>query len=199
VRDGEKIKGLPVAGSIDLLMHDEQGNFYIYDIKTHRGKITNEKKHHWSLQISLYKRFLEEKYGITVSNTYIIPVKVHYPAPEGTRDSEGEGHARYEETEGSNQILMDGKPFKDAQPHLEDIITIQPAKKIPIEYSNIGYNKKFAKVADTSEYTQISLFDALKIKQVYGDNSEIKQMYLPEGVLNLDGSVLNKDEIGRQI
>ena len=44
----DKIKRLNVSGTVDLLLHDKQGNFYIYDIKTHRGKIDGQKRRKWS-------------------------------------------------------------------------------------------------------------------------------------------------------
>jgi hypothetical protein len=32
----------------------------------------------------LYKKFLEDKYGIEIKSLKIIPIKVNYPAPKGT-------------------------------------------------------------------------------------------------------------------
>jgi len=105
VNDNGVIKELDVAGTLDLLVYDRQGNFYIYDMKTHRGKVRNTTKHHWSMQLSLYKRFLEEEYGITVKGLNIIPIQVHYDTPKGETSGGEEGTAEYSVIEGTNQLL----------------------------------------------------------------------------------------------
>ena len=67
---------------MDLLAYDNNGNFYIFDMKTHRADaINDEKKAKYARQLSLYKQFLESKYGIKVKSLKIIPIKVDYPTP----------------------------------------------------------------------------------------------------------------------
>ena len=83
VRNGKKLQTLNVAGTLDLLVYDKEGNFYIYDMKTHRGNISDHKKQKWAAQTSLYKKFLEEEYGIQIKGLNIIPIKVSYPTPKG--------------------------------------------------------------------------------------------------------------------
>lgn len=78
--NGKKYK-LSVAGTLDLLAYDKDGNFYIFDMKTNRSAPNDKKASKWSKQLSLYKQFLEEKYGINVKGTEIIPIKVSYPSP----------------------------------------------------------------------------------------------------------------------
>ena len=55
-----------VAGTLDLLGYDADGNWYIYDMKTHRGIIDDAKKAKYEKQLTLYKKFLEDKFGITL-------------------------------------------------------------------------------------------------------------------------------------
>lgn len=80
-----------VAGTLDLLGYDDEGNFYIFDMKTTRdhsdGKLQKEKAK-WSRQISMYADLLRQSYPeIAISNDHlrIIPINVDYPTPMGNR------------------------------------------------------------------------------------------------------------------
>ena len=80
-----------VAGTLDLFGYDEDGNFYIFDMKTTRDhsddKLLKEKDK-WSRQISMYADLLKQSYpGFEVSpeNLRIIPINVEYPTPKGSR------------------------------------------------------------------------------------------------------------------
>ena len=81
-----------VAGTLDLFGYDDEGNFYIFDMKTTRdhgdGKLIKEKDK-WSRQVSLYADLLKQSYpGFEVSpeNLRIIPINVDYPTPYGSRE-----------------------------------------------------------------------------------------------------------------
>ena len=136
-----KVHTVNVAGTLDLLGYDADGNWYIYDMKTHRGIIDSKKEKKWRRQLSLYKQFLENKYGIKVKEMGIIPIKVEYPTPNGY----GSGTTNYTvSTEASapeyngkrnNQLIADGSEFKDANPQLEEI---KPIKEIDLD---IQYRK----------------------------------------------------------
>lgn len=103
-------KLLPVAGTVDLLAYDDEGNFYIYDMKTKRSaNIYDSDEVKWKNQLSLYKQLLEQKYGVKVIGTGIIPIKVDYLAPK----TEG-GTAEYTAKEG--QLYNHGKAYTNAQP-----------------------------------------------------------------------------------
>jgi hypothetical protein len=75
-----------VAGEMDLLVIDKDGNFKIYDLKTADNwnyfgtKEDNEgkgwrKKHRYTLQLSLYKKLLEDSTGIEVKELALIPIE----------------------------------------------------------------------------------------------------------------------------
>lgn len=198
-KDG-KIANLDVAGTLDLLAYDNNGDFYIYDIKTHRRKnIQNSTKHKWSMQVSLYKRFLEEEYGIHVKELNVIPVKVSYDTPDGEKSGVEFGHAKYSVVEDTNQLLQNGKPFKEAKPILEPMIPMTVVNKIPIEYDNLGYNKTLAKEEVDDSYEKMSLFEALKIIDVFSDREDIKKMIIPEGTLAEDGTPIDSGKISQEI
>ena len=137
-----RIHKVNVAGTIDLLGYDKDGNWHLFDMKTHRSKnIDDHKKAKWSRQLTLYKKFLEQKYGITVNDMQIIPIKVEYPTPKGY----GNGTAIYttnddfskpEDYNGlhNNQLILNGSEYKDANPKLENLILIDTAN-LDIQYS----------------------------------------------------------------
>lgn len=104
------IHTIDIAGTLDLLAYDARGNFYIFDMKTYRSDIQS-KHDKYARQMSMYKKLLENKYGVKVASMQIIPIKVSYPAP--SRNT-----AYSESTTQSNQLMVNGKEFKDAKPSL---------------------------------------------------------------------------------
>ena len=131
-----KVHEVPVAGTLDLLAYDAQGNFYIFDMKTNRSGINEEKRKKYSKQLSMYKKFLEDKYGIKVASLNIIPINVSYPIPLGFRD----GKIKYEVSEG-NQLLANGKEFKNAEPILEEVGSV-PYTDVNIQYDKLTDSEK---------------------------------------------------------
>jgi hypothetical protein len=151
------IKQLPVNGTLDLLGYDEDGKFYIFDMKTVHSKNyknDDEKSKKWNRQLQLYKQFLESKYGIEVNSCYIIPIKVEYDTPKGATRKDGSdmgGIAEYavrnpeEKTNYDNpmrtQLLQNGEEFRGAEPKLEPILKKNP-KPGSIRYENLDDNAK---------------------------------------------------------
>lgn len=137
--NGKKYK-LPVAGTLDLLAYDREGNFYIFDMKTNHSAPNAKKAAKWNKQLSLYKQFLEEKYGVSVKETFIIPIEVSYPTPKGWRD----GKTIYRADEKTNQLyyqtdygtgtLASETAFMDSKPTLHANIPIVTSP-VKIEYS----------------------------------------------------------------
>lgn len=151
------IKQLNVNGTLDLLGYDQDGKFYVFDMKTVHsdGYISDQEKNKkWNRQLQLYKQFLEKKYGIEVDGCYIIPIKVNYDTPKGATLKNGTdmgGTAEYTvknpelKTEYDNpnrtQLLQDGVEFKDAQPELRPILKKRPSPG-SIQYKNLEDNAK---------------------------------------------------------
>lgn len=125
---------IPVAGTLDLLAYDSQGNFHILDMKTFKSSIDSNKKKKYSKQLSLYQKFLEEKYGIKVASLNIIPIKVSYPSPIG------KDKVTYEVKEG-NQLLVNGEEFKDASPILEEVGSVS-FTDVNIQYNKLSDSEK---------------------------------------------------------
>lgn len=105
VRKDGKIenKKVRVAGTLDVLAIDKDGNLHIYDFKTkHNAMLTKEQaideSKGYDRQLSMYAKFLEEEYGLKVKSINIIPIKVEYPSPRTQAD--------YKESRpGSNQLM----------------------------------------------------------------------------------------------
>lgn len=188
------IKQLPVNGTLDLLGYDEDGKFYIFDMKTVHSKDyknDNEKSKKWNRQLQLYKQFLETKYGINVESCYIIPIKVEYDTPKGATRRDGSdmgGTAEYivrnpeEKTNYDNpmrtQLLQDGEEFRGAEPKLEPILKKNP-KPGSIQYKNLDDNAK-------------ALLDGTVTAKTYNqkNTTQKEQKNKPE---NLDKPVIKDD------
>ena len=125
---------LDVAGTLDLLAYDKDGNFYIFDMKTNRsvprGESGGKKGAKWSKQLTLYKQLLQEKYGAVVKGLEIIPIQVDYPAPKGW------GNATTEYSKRGGQLYADGKEYRMAEPVLHDNIPL-PETALQINYSKL--------------------------------------------------------------
>lgn len=135
---------IPVAGTLDLFGYDAKGNFFIFDMKTIHNSDTQkllQRKPKWARQVSLYKDLLEQSCGIRVSedNLKIIPIDVKYPDPVGTKG----GTADYSVVPNSNQLMIDGKEFKDAQPRM---LGTTYEGQIPLPYTPL--NIKWDKLSD---------------------------------------------------
>ncbi len=144
--NGKKYK-LPVAGTLDLLAYDKDGNFYIFDMKTNHSTPNAKKAAKWNKQLSLYKQFLEEKYGVSVKETSIIPIEVKYPAPKGWRNgktvyrADEKTNQLYYQTEDNSGALTSSTPYRDAKPILHSNIPISTSP-VKIEYSLLTDSEK---------------------------------------------------------
>lgn len=127
---------IPVAGTLDLLAYDSQGNFHIFDMKTNRSGISDEKRKKYAKQVSMYQKFIEDKYGIKVASLNIIPINVSYPTPLGF----GNGKTAYEISEG-NQLLANGEEYMDSKPTLEEVGAV-PFTDVNIQYDKLTDSEK---------------------------------------------------------
>lgn len=133
-----KIHTINVAGTLDLLAYDGKGNFFIFDMKTNHSGINQHKREKYARQLSLYKEFLEKKYGVQVKSLNIIPIGVSYPTPVGWKD----GTADYSVSpERANQLLIDGKEYRGANPTLQDTIAV-PYTPLRVVYDRLTPSEK---------------------------------------------------------
>ena len=188
-----------VAGTVDLLGYDKDGNWYLYDMKTHRSDISNEKKAKYARQLSLYKKFLEAKYGIHVKSINVIPIKVSYPSPKGAYRGTAEYTVADSKPEGyngahPNQLYVDGEIFKRANPVLESPFELAE-KELNIKYSTLAddptnglgngkaaviqalslMDRKYSHIAD--KFSEVMLPQFLEfLKPFVGENIKIRDI-----------------------
>lgn len=110
VMDNGVKRTIRAAGTLDLLAYDQNGNFYIFDMKTKRGKVTASDIAKWKKQTELYASFIEKATNgvIKISSINIIPISVDYPHPNDVNYSVDQSDERI--------LLADGKPV-DAKPN----------------------------------------------------------------------------------
>lgn len=116
----ENTHEVKVAGTLDLFGYDDNGNFYIFDMKTTRKhtdqKLQNEKAK-WSRQISMYADLLKQTYGIDITPNHlrIIPINVSFPTPMGRREDylDPTGPVYSETAEGQLQMTYRGHEPED--------------------------------------------------------------------------------------
>lgn len=120
IDNDENTHDVKVAGTLDLFGYDDNGNFYIFDMKTtrkHTDQKLQDEKAKWSRQISMYADLLKQTYGIDVTPNHlrIIPINVSYPTPMGKREDylDPTGPAYSETDEGQLQMQYRGHEPED--------------------------------------------------------------------------------------
>lgn len=131
---------IKVVGTVDILCYDDEDNWYLYDIKTHLSDIDGAKKEKYTKQLSLYKKLLEDKYGINIKETGILPVSVSYPKPKGAGGDADYSlnprkSAKYKGAY-SNQLKVNGEDFRGLNPELESLDIVN-AKELNIRFEDL--------------------------------------------------------------
>ena len=121
-----------VAGTLDLFGYDDDGNFYIFDMKTtrdHTEEKLKKEKAKWSRQISMYADLLKQSYpGFTIAadRLRIIPINIYYDTPMGKSseylDPSGPKYSEIKEGEKKGQLQMQyrGHDAKDFEMDMRD-------------------------------------------------------------------------------
>lgn len=170
VTDSEgKKHTIDVAGTLDLLAYDGKGNFYIFDMKTHHSTNVGGKIDKWRRQLTLYKTFLESQYGIKVKSLNIIPIKVDYPTPKGVGNSTNEFTVK----EG-NQLLLNSKEFKGANPNLGMTIALNPIE-LNVLFDNLTEEEKSQIRESEASQSEVGTVEKVDTKEE-GDGSFIEPM-----------------------
>jgi hypothetical protein len=95
-----------------LFGYDNDGNFYVFDMKTTRNHSQNkllQEKDKWSRQISMYADLLKQSYpefNIEPRNLRIIPINVDYPTPMGSRAEHLDPSGPQYSVDNNGQLLM---------------------------------------------------------------------------------------------
>ena len=106
--DGNTKVGI-MAGTMDMLIYDNEGNFYIYDMKTSRSGLNENKVAGYAQQLTFYKTILEAKYPELkgkIKELKLIQFRVGYPAP---------GENFVYSSDSNNQLYLNGTPIQEAE------------------------------------------------------------------------------------
>lgn len=157
-----------VAGTLDLLGYNNKGEWFIFDMKTHHSPTIKEsKKAKWARQLSLYKKFLENEYGIKVRKLYIIPTKVSYPEPTDTNKyGVHASKSRLYPGAESNQLTLNGKDnlFKDSNPVMGNVIPLTETK-LNIQLDKLSNSER----AILTDYDNTKVTSQPKVQEVSGN------------------------------
>lgn len=106
--DGNTKVGI-MAGTMDMLIYDNEGNFYIYDMKTSRSGLNEDKVAGYAQQLTFYKAILEAKYPELkgkIKELKLIQFRVGYPAP---------GENFVYSSDSNNQLYLNGTPIQEVE------------------------------------------------------------------------------------
>ena len=106
--DGNTKVGI-MAGTMDMLIYDNEGNFYIYDMKTSRSGLNENKVAGYAQQLTFYKAILEAKYPELkgkIKELKLIQFRVGYPAP---------GENFVYSSDSNNQLYLNGNPIQEVE------------------------------------------------------------------------------------
>lgn len=130
-----------MAGTMDMIVYDKEGNFYIYDMKTSRSGIRENTKVGYSKQLSLYKAILEANYPQLkgkIKELNLIEFSLRYPDPndvtyyEASQIENGvEGQLYVEDENGDIINIQDSSDY--TSPRLKTTIPIGESRMVELE------------------------------------------------------------------
>lgn len=114
---------MQIAGTLDLVSYDEDGNFYIFDMKSNRNYDISGKNNiqtqintsSWAKQLYLYKLLLEQQYGVRVMGTKILPIKTDYRINDS---------ASIIVDKKTQKVTIDGKDFSGDKCEVMDVLDL---------------------------------------------------------------------------
>lgn len=183
--------GTRVAGEVDILAIDKNGNFKIYDVKTsgysfyafdRNGrpenyflnaapwqKMSNEK--YYTLQLSAYKNLFESQYGTTITDLRIMPFVL-------TKDTEGNITGIKRE----DGIPITYNPAVNVPLLSSKIQEVPATPSVPAAPSTIGGNQTISSIFNTSLELQ-NPTEALSDNHSFQDSNEKVGYYEIDGRL----------------
>lgn len=150
-KKGNVVGEIDVAGTVDLVIMDRQGNFEIYDFKTYRAgspwyksrkpekikwKPSDSKQGGYNWQTTAYKLLFQQN-GATVTKRGIIPMQTFYEHPNGMYDAANKNNpSNYtsEEVNGKKMILKENGKLVNVEPNMVELITFDKDYPIHIRY-----------------------------------------------------------------
>lgn len=198
--DGNLKEGI-MAGTMDMLVYDKEGNFYIYDMKTSRSGLDEHKIAGYAKQLTLYKAILESLYPELkgrIKEMKLIQFRVGYPAPSDdfiyTVDNSG-------------QLYLNGEPIQDTDEYdapaliftgnIADNQVLIPVEQVPMDITFEGMTedetesmKEEVMAPESSDFTQ-SEVDSQRAN-LYGNPllSASERTFLANNVMSLTSLIV---------
>ena len=189
VEEDGKLVYKTVAGTMDMLVYDGEGNFYIYDFKTVRSNLNNQKLEGYYQQLSIYKAILEANYPELkgkIKEMDLIRFSLYYETPikeNGTMEYEVG-----EEDEDKDILLVYDESIDD-----KHYIPIEDTKwyKAPRLYigrgKNSGVHKAFYSVPE------------ITLSQQFKSLTEEEKLFSEEFKKEINENYPNIDEVNIQV
>lgn len=163
-----------MAGTMDMLVYDKKGNFYIFDMKAKRSSLAENRhdKQKYMQQLNMYRAILEANYPELkgrIKELNIIEFRVGYPAPVGAINSNGDaiGEIIYEE-QGDLQVLSDGKLIQNTKGYRAPRLV---RDFIPLGIDN-DYDKMFSALSPEDAELLAEETGSKKVKAEDGNNTD---------------------------
>ena len=167
--DQGQVHTIDTAGTVDLLGYDAEGNWYLYDMKTrYQGKYDDEDKLEYALQLSLYKKFLEQTYGIRIKEIGVVPIQVdwEYKKNKVYRRSTAPTHNKYMGKK-NNQVLEGNKKLE---------VGVKLCKNLRLKrQSGFDMNHNIWKLEETGldiDYSRLSDAEKKAMDNILGEVTE---------------------------
>lgn len=169
-----------MAGTMDMLVYDKEGNFYIYDMKAKRSGISEKDLNDYSKQLSLYKSILEANFPELkgkIKELKLIEFRTFYGAPK-----EKGGEVTYTVDEETNQLYADKVPIQESK---------NAAYKTPELISTLHSFLVDAKILTfKEEFEALDSFDRELLEEEVGKPVE-QSTYKPNELNNQKNSLYN--------
>ena len=192
--DGNTIQ-VNVAGTVDLLAYDSQGNWHLFDMKTYRSKMDANKKKKYARQLTLYKQLLEKKYGIQVNTMSILPIHVEYSDATRYETSQESKHEKYNGRQNNQLIYNKSMKFDGSRPRLDLTIPVSPVENPMSEEAIKRELEKLINSKDESASNHNQTTGEVKVEKVATPESNTNTQDMIDAtlgdLLGIDMSTIN--------
>lgn len=146
-----------MAGTMDMIIATDKGEFHIWDMKTSRSGFDEGRLNKYTRQISAYKAILESQYPQMkgkIKSIGVIPADVYYPNPT---------NVDYDTTE-EGELIVDGNNIEKDKRYQAPTIN-----RIVLKSTNLKPVKSI-----NAELSQLSEEDRAAIEEEFGSKPIIK-------------------------
>ena len=176
--NGKPVKKL-IAGTMDMLIYDDKGNFYIYDMKTARSGINDNKKSGYTKQLNAYKSILEASYPELkdkIKELSLIHMSVSYPNPNDSEVIYQQGDESLGED--PNQLYLNEYGIEDSEDYAAPRLDFdEDITQALISLSSFSFNDAFEALSeDDKRFIVEEVGDEKQVYTEFEDSPRNKQL-----------------------